>query len=84
MNKVHHLEVALERRTVIGQATGIAMERYQLTPEVAMAVLRRLSQATNHKLHDIATDLVGTSILPPGAAEACEQAGTDVASSADP
>lgn len=44
------------------------MERYQLEPEAAVDVLRRLSQETNHKLYDIARELVASSAPPPAAA----------------
>ena len=56
--QIENLETALERRTVIGQATGLVMERFGLTAEVAFEVLRRLSQEHNRKLHDIAVELV--------------------------
>ena len=39
--RIGHLVVALEHRTVIGQATGILMERYQLTSHAAFATLLR-------------------------------------------
>ncbi|WP_231388960.1 ANTAR domain-containing protein [Marmoricola sp. URHB0036] len=55
---IENLETALERRTVIGQATGLVMERFGLSAEVAFEVLRRLSQEQNRKLHDIAAELV--------------------------
>ncbi|WP_313404476.1 GAF and ANTAR domain-containing protein [Aeromicrobium sp.] len=50
-------ESALAHRTVIGQAQGILMERYQLTPDQAFATLVRVSQAQNRKLRNIALDL---------------------------
>lgn len=56
--QIANLENALERRTVIGQATGLVMERFGLAPEVAFEVLRRLSQEHNRKLYDIAVELV--------------------------
>lgn len=58
--RIQHLLVALERRTVIGQATGIVMERYKLGPEAAFAVLRRVSSQSNRKVIDISEELVAT------------------------
>lgn len=58
--EIDHLETALEHRTVIGQATGILVERYGLSPDGAMAYLRRVSQDSNRKLYDIAAELVAT------------------------
>lgn len=55
---------ALVGRDVIGQAIGIVMERYDLTPERSFAVLARLSQDANRKLHDLAQELVETRHLP--------------------
>jgi hypothetical protein len=56
--QIENLETALERRTVIGQATGLVMERFGLPAEIAFEVLRRLSQEHNRKLYDIAVELV--------------------------
>jgi GAF domain-containing protein len=52
------LERALSSRTVIGQATGIVMERYGLDSVKAFGVLRRLSQTENVKLREIAAQVV--------------------------
>jgi GAF domain-containing protein len=49
---------ALESRTVIGQATGIIMERYGLDDQRAFEVLRRLSSHDNIKLRDLAVRVV--------------------------
>jgi AmiR/NasT family two-component response regulator len=56
--RIGHLVLALEHRTVIGQATGIVMERYQLTSDVAFATLLRISSENNRKVHDLAEELV--------------------------
>jgi hypothetical protein len=61
--KEHQLHQALETRTVIGQATGILIERFGLTPDQAFAVMRRVSQHHNIKLHVLAENLVQTGIL---------------------
>jgi len=57
-------ERALVNRTVIGQAEGLLMERYNVTPDQAFTILKRLSQDANTTLVDIAIDLVHTRRLP--------------------
>jgi transcriptional regulator with GAF, ATPase, and Fis domain len=64
--KESQLERALETRTVIGQATGILMERFGLGADQAFAVMQRVSQNHNIKLHRLATELVRTGRLPLG------------------
>ena len=51
-------------RTVTGQAQGILMERYDLTSDRAFEFLRRVSQNTNTKLVDVASQLVRERTLP--------------------
>jgi transcriptional regulator with GAF, ATPase, and Fis domain len=51
-------------RTVIGQAQGILMERFDLSADRAFEVLRRISQDSNTKLLDVAGDLVRVRCLP--------------------
>lgn len=58
------LKRAVETRTVIGQATGILMERFELDADSAFAVMRRLSQDLNIKLYALARGLVETGHLP--------------------
>lgn len=55
---------AIETRTVIGQAVGMVMERYDLDEERAFNVLRRISSHENIKLRDVAAQLVATRRLP--------------------
>ena len=55
---------AIDSRNLIGQAQGILMERYRLTPGKAFAVLRRLSQDLNTKIAVLAEELVSTGQLP--------------------
>jgi GAF domain-containing protein len=55
---------AMVNRTTIGQAEGILMERFGLTPEQAFTFLKRISQDTNTKLADVAIELVQTRITP--------------------
>jgi transcriptional regulator with GAF, ATPase, and Fis domain len=54
-------------RTIIGQAEGILMERFTLTADQAFAVLRRVSQQNNVKLHQVAGQLVLTREIPAAA-----------------
>lgn len=62
--KIENLETALDSRAVIGQATGIVMERFRLEPDRAFAVLSRLSQDLDRKLRDVAQELVVTGVVP--------------------
>ena len=62
--KAEHLERAITNRTVIGQAEGILMERFDISAERAFAVLRRVSQERNVKLHRVAEELVNTRRVP--------------------
>jgi GAF domain-containing protein len=55
---------AIDSRHLIGQAQGMLMERFALTPERAFGVLRRYSQQHNVKLADVAVTLVATGELP--------------------
>jgi GAF domain-containing protein len=61
---VTHLETAIDVRTAIGRAEGILMERFDLHPAQAFAVLRRVSQARNIKLNQVAEELVRTRETP--------------------
>lgn len=58
------LELALDARTVIGQAQGILMERYALDADTAFSVLRRYSQQGNTKLQLVAQRVVRDRVLP--------------------
>jgi hypothetical protein len=53
---------ALATRNVIGQAVGIVMERYKITPERAFAFLVRSSQDSNTKLKTVADRIVAELI----------------------
>lgn len=59
-----NLTLALDTRTVIGQATGLLMERFDLSPDQAFAALARISQTQNTKLRAVAEHLVRTRRLP--------------------
>lgn len=62
--EVANLQQALATRDVIGQAKGILMERFRITPEVAFERLRAASQHANRKVRDLADDLVRTGEWP--------------------
>ena len=63
-HRVHELYSALTSRDVIGQAKGILMERFKVTPEVAFALLVRTSTTSNVKLRVVAEELCRTGSLP--------------------
>lgn len=56
-------ELALDSRSIIGQATGIVMERYGLDAVRSFAALKRISQESNVPMHQVAADLIRTRIL---------------------
>ena len=62
--RTDHLRAALVNRDVIGQAKGIIMERYKITPDAAFSTLTRISQNRNIKLHEVARQLIETGKLP--------------------
>jgi GAF domain-containing protein len=55
---------AIDRRTVIGQAQGIVMERYGLTGDQAFSLLVRYSQQRNVKLGLLADEVAQSRMLP--------------------
>ncbi|MET3807766.1 transcriptional regulator with GAF, ATPase, and Fis domain [Nakamurella sp. UYEF19] len=55
---------ALTNRDVIGQAKGILMERFKLTPDLAFAALVRVSTNSNVKLRTVCEELCLTGSLP--------------------
>lgn len=63
VRKVEHMGRAMDTRNLIGQATGMLMERYGLSGTQAFAVLTRHSQAQNRKLRDIAQELVDSRLI---------------------
>ena len=58
------LERAIDSRRVIGQAQGMLMARYGLTPAHAFALLRRYSQDRNLRISTLAEELTSTGQLP--------------------
>ena len=63
------LRQALETRTVIGQAQGVLMERFEIDADRAFATLKRYSQQHNIKLKVLCRQLVETRALPSQAVE---------------
>jgi GAF domain-containing protein len=64
VRKEAQLAQAVISRDLIGQAKGILMERYKISPERAFLVLTRVSQTSNRKIHDIANELVRYGTVP--------------------
>lgn len=62
--EIEGLNTAVAARTVIGQAEGILMERFDLAAPQAFAVLRRVSQESNTRLHTVAVELVQSRRTP--------------------
>jgi hypothetical protein len=60
----HNLWRAIQARNLIGQAQGMLMARYGLTPDKAFDVLRRHSNDLNLKVSTVAEQLVSTGKLP--------------------
>lgn len=58
------LTEALKTRQLIGQATGIVMERYQLSEARAFEFLTRVSQQSNIRLATVAAELVQQAAQP--------------------
>ncbi len=65
--EIDNLHVAIDSRTVIGQATGVLMERYQLTADAAFGLLKRFSMEQNEKVVHLARRLVGLHHAHPAA-----------------
>lgn len=61
-----NMTAALSSRDVIGQAKGILMERYRVTPDAAFALLVKASQRTHTKLRAVSEELCRTGVLPTG------------------
>lgn len=61
---VENLSNAVASRQVIGEATGILMERYRVTSREGFAMLVKASQDLNVKLREIAVHVVSTGQNP--------------------
>ena len=59
-----NLRVALDSRTEIGIAMGILMNQHKINRANAFTLLRISSQHVGRKLHDVATDVSDTGVLP--------------------
>jgi GAF domain-containing protein len=62
--QIEGLHAALDSRTVIGQAQGVLMERYQVDADGAFAILRRFSQDRNVRLVELARAVVAQAFDP--------------------
>lgn len=60
VQRTRQFRSALGSRDIIGQAKGILMERYDITPGAAFALLTRLSQESHKPVVVIAKELVDT------------------------
>jgi GAF domain-containing protein len=62
--EIDQLGLALHNRTIIGQAQGVLMERFEMNADQAFDYLRRVSSNTNRKLAAVAADIARTRKLP--------------------
>lgn len=62
--EVEGLKVALDSRMLLGQATGIVMERYGISAEQAFSVLARISSHGNRRMRDLAAEIAATGTTP--------------------
>ncbi|MDF1488613.1 ANTAR domain-containing protein [Tessaracoccus caeni] len=59
-----HLQVAVQSHRLIGQATGVLVERHRLVPPAAFERLRQASQRRNLKLRELATRVIESGLDP--------------------
>jgi ANTAR domain len=62
--KIEQLYLGMQRRTAIGQAQGILMERFDISADRAFVLLQRVSSTSNTKPHQVAVEIVTTRRLP--------------------
>lgn len=62
--EIQQLNTSVTSRTVIGQAQGIMMERFDINADRAFAAMRRVSNNRNVKLQQVAAELVETRKTP--------------------
>lgn len=62
--RIDQYETALDSRTLIAQACGLVMERYDIDAVRAFALLTRISSTQNMKLRQVAVELISTRRLP--------------------
>ncbi len=63
-SQISQMTVQLETRELVSRATGVLVERHKITAQQAMELLRKSAQATARKLHDVASELLYTGVLP--------------------
>jgi transcriptional regulator with GAF, ATPase, and Fis domain len=61
-HEIHDLESSVVNRTVIGQAQGMLMQRYEMEASAAFDVLARVAQHENRRLHEISKELVARGL----------------------
>ncbi len=57
-DEISQLKAALQSNRRIGMAMGLVMGQLGVTDAEAFDALRRISQNTNRKLHDVAEDVI--------------------------
>lgn len=62
--RADNLEIAQRNSREIGIAIGILMAQHKVTREAGVDLLRLVSQATDRKLHDLASEVADTGVLP--------------------
>lgn len=62
--RVDQYETALDSRTIIAQACGVVMERFDVDATRAFALLTRLSSTQNIKLREVAAELLRNRVVP--------------------
>jgi AmiR/NasT family two-component response regulator len=62
--QIDQLGLALHNRTIIGQAQGVLMERFDMSADQAFDYLRRISSTTNRKVAVVAAEIASTRRLP--------------------
>jgi hypothetical protein len=62
--QIDQLKVAMDSRTIIGQAQGLLMGRLEIDADQAFDYLRRISSHSNRKLAVVAMEIVRTRQLP--------------------
>lgn len=66
-DRVANLQTAVDSHRLIGQATGILVERHKTQPGAAFERLRRASQHRNIKLRELAARVIETGLDPENA-----------------
>lgn len=62
--EIDQLGLALHNRTIIGQAQGVLMERFDMDADQAFDYLRRVSSNSNRKVAAVASEIARTRQLP--------------------